>query len=73
MHQRSNNDPGPNQQPTHVNITLVLVEAHDLTPMQQRSNNDPRRDQHPHMTILHFFYLTIDISLVLAMRYLALL
>ena len=46
MHQRYSNDTGPTQQPTHVDITFVLVRAHDLAPMQQRSNNEPGPNQH---------------------------
>ena len=46
MHQRSSNDTGPTQPPTHVDITFVLVRAHGLAPMQQRSNNEPGPNQH---------------------------
>ena len=46
MQQRSNNDPGPTQQPTTVNLAFALFEKHDPAPMQQRSNNDPGLNPH---------------------------
>ena len=47
MQQRSNNDSGPNQYPTHVNRTDCFNWKYDPAQMHQRSNNDPVQNQHP--------------------------
>ena len=45
MQQRSNNDPGQKQQPTHVHITFVLIKKTrsitNATAVQQRSRTEP--------------------------------